>query len=196
MPVSSSFDDHSAAGKGILDSREPGQKQGAVASSRDQTVSQAHLPRHVQSFEQGHWTFSGCGVFSWSVFRLYRASLFVQGSVDSGRPFALQLSYLRKVTAQQIADTSVQEFRRLELGSAEQQQQWGRVLLSLLPDVAMGDHLIGLFYPNQKVEFFDGSRHLGTVDDPAFAQAFAAIWLDPRTKGQALRKALLGLTHD
>src|SRR5690554_5444824 len=121
MPVSTSFDDQSAAGKGVLDSRESDQKGAAAAQSGEQTPSQAQqLPRHVQAFEPGTWTLSGCGVFSWSVFRLYRASLFVQGTVDSGRPYALLLSYLRKVTAQQIADTSVQQFERLGFGSSEQ----------------------------------------------------------------------------
>ena len=34
------------------------------------------------------------------------------------------------------------------------------------------------------------SRRLATLDDTAFAQAFFAIWLDPRTRDAALRTVL------
>jgi hypothetical protein len=33
---------------------------------------------------------------------------------------------------------------------------------------------------------------LGTIDDPVFARAFFAIWLDPRTREPQLRNRLLG----
>lgn len=169
----------------------------------DASTSQAmqQLPEHVLAsadamglVQPGHpWTLSGSGVFSWSVFRLYRASLFVQGSYDSGYPYALQLSYLRRVTAQQIADTSVDQMQRLGFGSPEQLKAWHQQLLGLLPDVALGDRLIGLFVPGREVVFFDANRRLGSVEDAVFTEGFAAIWLDPRTQGQALRLALLGI---
>lgn len=193
MPVSSSFDDLSASGKGTLASGSSSPSAPASPSRTASGAMQSQLPAHIQAFEPGDWTLSGCGVFSWSVFRLYRACLYVRGSLESGQPYALVLSYLRKVTAQQIADTSVQQFERLGFGTPEQRTQWGSVLLQLLPDVTLGDQLTGLFYPDQKVVFFDGTRRLGVVEDAEFARAFAAIWLDPRTQGQALRKALLGL---
>lgn len=151
------------------------------------------LPRCVLASNPGPWVLSGSGVFSWSVFRFYKASLFRQAPVDKGGVFALQLEYLRRVTAQQIADTSVQEMQRLEFGDEKRLQAWAQRLVEILPDVSLGDRLVGVFFPGSKVEFFSADKMLGAVEDSVFAEAFAAIWLDPRTKGQALRKALLGL---
>ena len=157
------------------------------------------LPEHVLSSATGRqsgnppWTLSGSGVFSWSVFRLYTASLFVQGAVDSGHPYALMLSYLRRVAAVQIADVSVQQMQRLGFGTPEQLSTWRAQLLGFLPDVVLGDRLVGLFVPGHRVEFFDANGKIGSIDDPVFVDGFAAIWLDPRTEGQGLRRALLGL---
>ena len=181
MPVSTRFDD-------------PSTRQAAQQLPEHVLIAGADIANCAAAAAQGHaWKLSGSGVFSWSVFRLYRASLFVQGSIDSGLPYALELSYLRRVSAQQIADTSVQQMQRLGFGQSEQLQAWREQLLGLLPNVALGDRLIGLFVPGREVVFFDATRRLGVISDPVFAEGFAAIWLDPRTEGQALRQSLLGL---
>lgn len=177
MPVSSSFDDPSARTEGAIKAAtQPGDA----------------LPPSVLTVDSGPWILSGSGVFSWSVFRLYRASLFVQDSLDSGKPFALMLSYLRRVTALQIADTSSGEFARLGFGCEQDRARWHAQMIGLLPDVGLGDTLVGLFVPEQRVTFFDAGHCLGSMEDPLFVKAFASIWLDPRTQGPALRKALLG----
>ena len=183
MPVTTRFDD-------------PSTNQASQQLPDHVRVAAADIANLAATAAQGNtWTLSGSGIFSWSVFRLYKASLFVQGSIDSGLPYALELSYLRRVTAQQIADASVQQMQRLGFGQSEQLQAWHEQLLGLLPDVALGDRLIGLFVPGREVVFFDATTRLGLIDDPVFTEGFAAIWLDPRTEGQALRRALLGLAR-
>jgi hypothetical protein len=42
-----------------------------------------------------------------------------------------------------------------------------------------------------RARFFFNEQPIGEIDDPAFARAFFAIWLDPRTSEPSLRSALL-----
>ena len=60
----------------------------------------------------------------------------------------------------------------------------------IFPDVRPGDHVLGLQLP-EGAHFFLNDRPLGAIDDPAFARAFFAIWLDARTSAPELRAALL-----
>ena len=63
--------------------------------------------------------------------------------------------------------------------------------MRIVPDVGLNNRLIGCFIPGQTVKFYSESALLGEVSDPHFAEAFAAIWLDPETRSPALRLALL-----
>ena len=163
------------------------------------------LPEPVMARCPGSWTVQGSGLFCWSVFRVYEATLFVQAPIkpqaldrqlandfDGLPPFALLLSYLRNVTATQIASTSVNEMIRLHDVDPILAAQWGEQLSAVLPDVHLGDRLIGLFEPGHGVSFFANEAFVGRVAHAQFAAAFAAIWLDSRTKAPALRNALLG----
>jgi hypothetical protein len=58
--------------------------------------------------------------------------------------------------------------------------------------VEAGDQLVGVYLPGQGARFYNRSRRLASLDDPTFAQAFFAIWLDPRTRDAALRRQLMG----
>ena len=61
-------------------------------------------------------------------------------------------------------------------------------------NVAQGDRLTGVFVPKVGTRFFFNSRLIAEINDPAFGDAFFAIWLDEGTKRADLRRALLGLT--
>ena len=130
------------------------------------------------------WKVCGSGVLTWSVFRLYRATLHAPGVFDADRPFAIDLSYLRRIPADQIVERTIDEIRR-----------WQGALSALIPDVSLGSRLIGVFEPDRGVSFYSDAQRLGEVCDPKFAEAFAAIWLDPQTRSPALRAALLGEAH-
>lgn len=62
----------------------------------------------------------------------------------------------------------------------------------VLPDVKKGEHLTGVNRPGVGAEFYYQGRIVGTITDPAFAQAFFAIWLDARTREPGLRRSLIG----
>jgi hypothetical protein len=163
------------------------------------------LPQAFIKRCHGNWFVQGRGLFTWSVFRVYEASLLVQQPLTANSietdfnnlaPFAIDLSYLRNVSAAQIAQTSIAEMIRLCDVDPIRAVEWGEQLGAVLPDVCLGDRLIGLFEPNHSVTFFSNDLYLGGVIDPAFVPAFASVWLDPKTKAPALRSALLNLSAD
>ena len=139
------------------------------------------------------WHLCGEGIFSWSVFRFYRARLLTQSGVfDSAKPFLLDLQYLRALTGQQIVSTSIDEIARLSDLSAQQRAVWSDALYAMIPNVTLGDRLLGWFVPGSGVQFFSATQRLGDIQDPEFVQMFSAIWLDERTRSPQLRLALLG----
>ncbi|MEI7568131.1 MAG: hypothetical protein WCJ34_01700 [Alcaligenaceae bacterium] len=154
------------------------------------------LPSGLQEKAGAMWAVCGHGVFSWSVFKFYKIYLLTaSGHFDPTEPYLLVLSYLRKLSAQQIVSISMQEIQRLATPSTEQLLAWRTALERIVPDVALSDCLIGWFQPGRGVCFFSATAELGSVMDPEFASAFAAIWLDARTQRPALRQGLLGLEN-
>lgn len=151
------------------------------------------LPKHVREQAGDDWSLCGQGIFSWSVFKFYTIRLLSpSGRFDATQPYILDLSYLRKLSAQQIVMITLQEIERLFAPKTEQVANWRQALESIVPDVSLGDRLFGWFKPDEGVYFFSADRALGSILDQEFARAFGAIWLDPRTQRPALRKALLG----
>lgn len=102
---------------------------------------------------------------------------------------------MRNLSAQQIVQTSVEEMVRLRPSCLDESQVWGETLNEFIPDVGLGDRLVGVFEPGQGVSFFSGHQRLGAVKSDAFADAFGAIWLDEQTRSPSLRTALLGSTQ-
>jgi len=139
------------------------------------------------------WQLCGEGVFSWSVFRFYKARLFtLTGRFDPRAPFLLDLNYLRKLPGQQIVSTSIDEMARLSAVDLPRQKQWSDILMRIIPDVSLGDRLLGWFIPGVRVTFYSATEQLGQIEDAEFVEAFSAIWLDERTRSPSLREALLG----
>ena len=138
---------------------------------------------------------SGEGRFTFLGLKVYDARLWIGRGFDPRRltdgPFALELTYLRRFEGRAIAERSLAEIEKLGIGSATQRAAWLAELQRLLPDVASGDRLTGVWRPGQGTTFLRNDRPVGRVDDPSFAHAFFSIWLDPRTPAPALRRALL-----
>lgn len=161
--------------------------------THDETGHAAMLPNVFTHSSQDNWRLCGEGVFSWSVFRFYKARLLTQtGTFDPRSQFLLDLDYLRKLPGQQIVSTSIEEIARLTDVDAQRRDQWSASLLQIIPDVSLGDRLLGWFVPGVGVTFYSATQQLGQINDPEFVRAFSAIWLDERTRSPNLRKALLG----
>ena len=132
----------------------------------------------------------GSGEFRRFGFLVYEATLWAGGEDPLRPPLALKLTYKRNISGQDIAEASVKEIRNLGLADEAVLRNWGEQMARIFPDVRPGDHILGLQLP-EGARFFVNDRPLGAIDDPAFARAFFAIWLDPRTSAPELRAALL-----
>lgn len=132
----------------------------------------------------------GSGSFRRFGFLVYEATLWAGGDDPRRPPLALRLTYKRNIAGKAIAEASVKEMRQLGIGDDARLRRWGEQMERIFPDVRPEDHITGLHLP-QEARFFHNGRLIGTVDDAAFAEAFFAIWLDPRTSAPELRAALL-----
>nr|UOZ97126.1 hypothetical protein NCPCFENI_01039 [Cupriavidus sp.] len=138
----------------------------------------------------------GQGILRFLGLAVYDAVLFVplEESPTAGilkRPFALSLHYKMRFSGANIAQTSIDEIKRLGRGSVEQHAKWLTQMTSVFPDVVREDQITGVHRPGQGASFFFNGRFLGRIDDPEFSEAFFSIWLDPETREPRLREALL-----
>jgi Chalcone isomerase-like len=135
----------------------------------------------------------GKGEMRWFGLHLYDATLW-----SSSRPwspeqqFALDLEYAREIAGKRLVDSSISEMRRLGMQDEGKLARWAEALARVFPDVRKGDRIVGVHLPGKGAAFYHQGQPTGSIDDPEFAEAFFAIWLDPRTREPSLRKALLG----
>jgi hypothetical protein len=153
------------------------------------------IPAHILG-ELPDAHLSGQGSFRWFGLKIYDATLWVEktgfqpGSPASSK-FVLELSYSRDLYGERIAQSSIGQIRLLGFGSSAQQAEWLEKMKSLFPDVHEGTHISGVYLPAQGARFYLDGKLLGEIDDPEFARAFFAIWLDERTSAAKLREQLL-----
>ena len=76
--------------------------------------------------------------------------------------------------------------------TTEQMIRWEREMRLAFVDVRAGDRITGVYLPGEGARFYVGEKLQHVVRDEAFAKAFFAIWLDPRTRNPELRAQLLG----
>lgn len=135
----------------------------------------------------------GKGRLRWWGFHVYDAALWSRdGRWQADAPYVLDIVYARQASAAQLAETSIEEMRRLGVSDEAKLARWDSAMRSVFPDVQSGSRLIGIYRPLRGAQFYSGTQMLGTIDDPEFARRFFGIWLDPRTQKPELRAALLG----
>ena len=105
--------------------------------------------------------------------------------------FALELSYLRDFSSEDITRRSLDEMRRLQNIPVARTQQWERALRDAFPSVKAGDRISGVNRPGMGVQFLTNGQLTGDIRDVEFARLFFGIWLLPDTSEPRLRQALL-----
>jgi hypothetical protein len=105
--------------------------------------------------------------------------------------FALELSYLRALKGNLIAERSLKEMRRVGNISAEQETRWLQRMQEAFPDVKDGDRIVGLHTPGVGARFWHNGQLRATVADPEFSRYFFGIWLSESTSEPQLRSGLL-----
>ncbi len=155
----------------------------------------ATVPVHIQSELPGAQLL-GQGGYRWFGLKIYDAMLWVDKSgyqpitATSGK-FILDLRYARNLDGVRIAESSIDEIRKLGLGTAAQHEEWLGRMKALFPDVHEGTHISGVYLPAEGARFYLDGKLLGEINDAEFAQAFFSIWLDERTSAAKLRSQLL-----
>ena len=137
----------------------------------------------------------GHGEFTWFGLSIYKAQLWSEHQpFNRNTHFALELTYQRSLTGSRIAETGIKEIKRIygSQVSSDQLKRWQGILTNAIPNVKDGSKLIAVYEPAQGMRIYDSKRLIADIADPDLAQAFFSIWLDERTKDQALRDQLLG----
>ena len=137
----------------------------------------------------------GSGDLKWFGLRIYSAQLWsAKAAFDAKSPFVLELNYHRNISKTQLVETSLDEIKRLsgQTYTPATLKRWENEMNRAFVDVKAGDVLAASFLPKQGVRFYSKNKMLAEIRDLDFALAFFDIWLDPKTKDQALRAQLLG----
>lgn len=154
----------------------------------------APLPQSVlDAAPESSFQLLGYGRFTKLLWDVFDASLWVQGDYWTlEEPFALELRYVRDIDGEDIVDSTRDQLKQVGYSDPDLVDPWVEQLRTIFPDVKNGDKLVGLQLPGQPTKFFHNGKSIGAVTDPAFAPAFFAIWLGPKTSQPALRNELLG----
>ncbi|KAA0977045.1 chalcone isomerase family protein [Pseudomonas sp. ANT_J28] len=135
-------------------------------------------------------------VFGFSIYsaQFWSPRLIAGEPLGADVPFALELTYSRAISRDDLVEASIKEIRRLSPNSlnSELMARWEREMRQAFVDVRAGDRITGVYMPGEGVRFYVGENLQHVVRDDAFAKAFFAIWLDPRTRNPELRAQLLG----
>lgn len=162
-------------------------------------IGMAHAGGLTVQEELGQTHLAGKGSYRWFGIKLYEAYLWQEngGRADTdlldGR-FVLELVYARDLQGERIAASSIDEIRKLNMGSPDQHAAWLSLMRQVFPDVQEGTRLSGAYQAGQGVRFYRDGVLLKEIKDAEFARAFFSIWLDERTSAPRLRKQLLGQT--
>lgn len=138
------------------------------------------------------WQGVGEGVMRYLFWDIYHAELATNtGDYRQGQhPMRLSLTYLRDIEGDEITKATFDQWRKLD--RPEYVRTYKALLKGLWPDVRSGDTLSFVTDANGQGTFYFNGELLQRVDDPAFSEAFTAIWLSPKTTEPALRAQLLG----
>ena len=158
------------------------------------SAAEHEVPTHVAKYIADA-KLAGSGRLTWWGFHVYDADLYIGGALDThqptAQPFVLELRYARRLSGAAIADASRDEIARLQYGSDALRAAWHAEMTRLFPDIGVGQRLAAVNRPGRGARFYFDGRFIGAIDDPEFARAFFAIWLDERTQAPKLREALL-----
>jgi Chalcone isomerase-like len=130
-------------------------------------------------------------------FDIYDARLWVAPDFKDAdytrHEFALEINYLRKFDNDALAKRSIKEMAGIGAMTPEQSEQWLAQMRKIFPDIAKGDHLVGVHKPGEGAVFTFNGKPAGEIRDPEFARLFFGIWLSPQTSQPQMRRELLGL---
>ncbi len=131
---------------------------------------------------------------TWLIWDVYDAALYTPtGTFAVQQPFVLELTYLRTLNGNKVAQKTTEEMARLGFTNAAKLARWQLQLTNWFDGIQPGTRLAAMRNANGTTTFIrDGKQVLGTMNDTEFTQYFFAIWLSERTLRPDLRRELLG----
>ena len=130
--------------------------------------------------------------FSFLFWDVYDAALYTaKASEDLTPPFALELTYLRDLDGDAIAERSIEEMRKQGADDDDKLNRWERQMKAMFPDVSEEQIITGIADNNSISHFYFNAEKIGVIDDPEFTQRFFDIWLGKNTSEPKFRAKLL-----
>jgi hypothetical protein len=155
-----------------------------------QPLTPKPLPQPVKSQAPGIRPLGRGRETLWGV-HVYDATLWIVGDrFTPAEPHALDVEPGRRISADTLVNTAMDEMRRLKLGDASQLASWRLEMRRLIPNVTSGDQVV-VFCPSEaKTLVYYNGRSQGEVDDATLCPAIMNVWLHPGSKSR-VRKSLL-----
>ena len=110
-------------------------------------------------------------------------------------PFAVTLTYLRKITGKTIVDRSISEMRRQGVDNEAKLAGWRRDMKKLFSDVSINTTITGIRDQNGNVVLFRNERRMGEIKDPDFSKSFFDIWLSDKASDLKFQRKLVGKNY-
>ncbi|KZX02121.1 hypothetical protein JL49_01880 [Pseudoalteromonas luteoviolacea] len=124
---------------------------------------------------------------------VYDISLYTtSGQYEPSAPFVLQLTYLRNLSGEDIAERSLEEMEKQGFRDEEMGRVWLERMKNIFPNVENNYSLYGLRTPSGTAQFYNSEKLLGEIEDPLFTKWFFDIWLGDKTSEPKMRLKLLG----
>lgn len=121
--------------------------------------------------------------FKFFFFKIYDLKILTKNAqkVDYKQDHIFHYTYNRDVDAEDLIDTTMEEWERLQLCKEEHAIRWAKELKAIWPDIKKGDTLTAYFNGNG-TQFFQGNKYLGEIKGRIFSRTFFQIWLDPNSR--------------
>ena len=124
---------------------------------------------------------------------MFDAQLFApSGRWSRQAPFALSLSYLRKIDSNKIVEQTINEIRDQGYSNETKLDAWFTRIAAIFPDVNKNTTITGVFNAQKETLFFFNGEFIGSVKDPEFGEKFFNIWLGDQSSRPKLRNQLTG----
>lgn len=142
----------------------------------------------------------GSGVLSWFGIDVYEAVLYTDSGrfsgVDVQETVALELRYLRNISAERLVERTRKEWdrldRRISLPGERTRDSWLEQVGAFWPDITPGDLIVTVVTRHGPTRFYSSGGLIGEIPDPEFGPAFLEIWLHPESRRPDLRNELVG----
>jgi len=135
----------------------------------------------------------GGASFYVSIFHVYDAELWGPKTGFSwDDPFRLKLTYARKISADQLVNTSLTEMVRVSGGKAQDFEALRRPLAECFRDVKKGDVIEGVSESRNAATFYFNGEQTCRLTLPMASYQFFSIWLGERSRSPKQTWRLLG----